>query len=243
VASSLPVMPSTFEPVSHRSLPDAVLDQLRRIIVNGNLPAGKRLVETELADQLAVSRATVRQVFRQLEFEGLVEVRPRRGTLVSHMSNEVALEVCQARGVLEGFAARTACRLLSTEQLDHLRELADRMGDAVRAKDVLRVAELDTAFHALICASQPNRRLYGLWSTLTAQNTALIHARLDFHHYRWETVVDLHIELCDALVTADPDVAEAAVRSHYVGAGWDEVDDRPHADDPTATGDRLTEAD
>jgi DNA-binding GntR family transcriptional regulator len=225
MASSLQPIKASFEPVRHRSLPDAVLDQLRRIIVNGNLAAGKRLVETELADQLHVSRATVRQVLRQLEVEGLVEVRPRRGTVVAHMSNEVALEVCQVRGVLEGFAARTACQLLSPDQLDHMRSLAEQMGEAVREGDVLRVAELDTEFHSVICQAPPNRRLFGLWSTLNAQSAALIHSRLGFHHYHWKTVVGLHTEICDALAGGDPDKAEAAVRSHYAGAGWDKTEE------------------
>src|SRR5581483_5444675 len=87
---------SAFAPVTHRSLPDTVLFELRRTIVNGHLAAGTRLVEMDMAEQLQVSRATLRQALRQLEFEGLVEVRPRRGVVVAQMSSEVALEVCQA---------------------------------------------------------------------------------------------------------------------------------------------------
>jgi DNA-binding GntR family transcriptional regulator len=208
---------TAFEPVRHRSLPDAVLDQLRRTIVNGKLAAGTRLVETDLADQLHVSRATVRQVLRQLEVEGLVEVRPRRGTVVAYMSDEVALEVCQVRGILEGFAVRAACRELSPERLQEMRRLAEQMGAAVREGDVFHTAELDTAFHSIICRSQSNRRLYQLWSTLNAQNAALISSRLAFHQYDWQTVADLHLTLCAVLEREDPDAAEEAIRDHYIG--------------------------
>jgi DNA-binding GntR family transcriptional regulator len=216
------VAETAFEPVRHRSLPDAVLDQLRRTIVNGRLAAGTRLVETDLADQLHVSRATVRQVLRQLEVEGLVEVRPRRGTVVVHMSDEVGLEVRQVRGVMEGFASRTACGKLSPEQLQEMRRLAEQMGPAMRAGDVFHVAELDTAFHSIICRSQPNRRLFQLWSTLNAQSAALISSRLAFHHYDPQTMIDLHLELCDVLEQGDPDEAEAATREHYLGKGWEQ---------------------
>lgn len=217
VLSPVRVAETDFEPVRHPSLPDAVLDQLRRTIVNGRLTAGLRLVETDLADQLRVSRATVRQVLRQLEVEGLVEVRPRRGTVVAHMSDEVAMEVCQVRGVLEGFASRTACEKLSAEQLTEMRRLAEQMGPAMRDGDVFHVAELDTAFHSIICRSQPNHRLYQLWSTLNAQSAALIASRLAFHHYDAQRMVDLHLELCAALQSGDPDAAEAATREHYMG--------------------------
>jgi DNA-binding GntR family transcriptional regulator len=79
------------------------------------------------------------------------------------------------------------------------------------------MAELDTAFHSIICRSQSNRRLFQLWSTLNAQNAALIASRLAFHHYDWQTVIDLHLDLCTVLERGDPDAAEEAVRDHYMG--------------------------
>ncbi len=209
------------EPLAYRSLPEAVMVELRRIIVNGHLPAGTRLIETELAEQLQVSRATLRQAIRQLAIEGLVEARPRRGVFVAQMSSAVALEVCQARGVLEGYMARSACTLLTPQQIAEMRSIAQRMGDAGREGDVTRVADLDIAFHTVVCETQPNRRIAGLWATLNAQNTAVLASRLAFHRYDWDELVALHLRLCDVLASHDPDAAEEATRDHYTGEAWD----------------------
>jgi DNA-binding GntR family transcriptional regulator len=208
-------------PLAHRSLPEAVMAELRRFIVNGHLPAGTRLIETELAEQLQVSRATLRQAVRHLAFEGLVDVRPRRGVFVARMSTEVALEVCQARGVLEGCMARSACLVLATERIQDMRVFARRMGDAGRQGDVTGVAKLDIEFHTMVCDNQPNRRMAELWATLNAQNTAVLASRLAFHRYDWDDLVNFHLSLCDTLAMRDPDTAEKAVRDHYVGAAWD----------------------
>src|SRR5438270_8534185 len=89
-----------FEPVKHPSLSEAVLVDLRRAIINGKLPPGERLVETDLAEQFHVSRATIRQALHQLRFEGLVDVKPRRGTEVTRMSSKAAHDVCTVRGLL-----------------------------------------------------------------------------------------------------------------------------------------------
>jgi DNA-binding GntR family transcriptional regulator len=221
----LPVAPklevSPVGPLTHRSLPEAVMAELRRIIVNGHLPAGMRLIETDLAEQLQVSRATLRQAVRHLAFEGLVDVRPRRGVFVARMSTEVALEVCQTRGVLEGYMARSACLVLSTQHLEEMRAVARRMGEAGRQGDVTGVAELDIAFHTAVCDNQPNRRMAELWATLNAQNTAVLASRLAFHRYDWDDLVAFHLSLCDTLTLRDPDAAETVVRDHYVGAAWD----------------------
>src|SRR5947209_3181840 len=102
-----------FVPVESQSLADSVLVQLRKAIINLDVAPGDRLVEMELAEQFAVSRATIRQALLQLRFEGLVDMRPRRGVVVTRMSSRTARDVCTVRGLLEGWAARTACSVLT----------------------------------------------------------------------------------------------------------------------------------
>jgi DNA-binding GntR family transcriptional regulator len=212
----------TFEPVKHPSLSDSVLAHLRSAIINRKLPPGERLVETDLADQFHVSRATIRQALGQLGFEGLVEVRPRRGAIVTRMSSKVARDVCTVRGLLEGWAARTACQTLTEDQLQNMRAIGSRMGEALRQGDIVRVVELDIAFHTLICASDPNQRLSMHWASLNASHGALMSSRLAHYNYNPLTVIDLHNHLCDELSTRDPDLAQEAVRVHYMGTRWED---------------------
>jgi DNA-binding GntR family transcriptional regulator len=222
ISGSIVSAPHTFEPVKHPSLSDSVLAHLRRAIINRKLPPGERLVETDLADQFHVSRATIRQALAQLSFEGLVEILPRRGTLVTRMSSKVARDVCTVRGLLEGWAARTACQTLTRDQLRHMRQIGDEMGESLRRGDIYRVVELDIEFHTFICRSDPNERLNMQWASLNASHGALMSSRLAHYNYNPLTVIDLHEQLCDVLAVRDPDRAQEAVRVHYMGTRWED---------------------
>ncbi|GAC1474709.1 MAG: GntR family transcriptional regulator [Chloroflexota bacterium] len=215
----------TFEPVRHPSLSESILVHLRRAIINGKLPPGERLVETDLADQFHVSRATIRQALLQLSFEGLVEVRPRRGTVVTRMSSKVARDVCTVRGLLEGWMARSAAMHLGETELGHMRDVADAMGAALRAGDIYRVVELDLEYHGSIARSDPNERLHRHWASLSSSHGALMSSRLAYYNYDPQTVITLHRDLCDVLESHDPDSAEAAVRLHYMGTHWEDTED------------------
>jgi GntR family transcriptional regulator, rspAB operon transcriptional repressor len=217
---------STFDPVQSPSLADSVLTELRRAVINGKLPPGERLIEAVLAEQLQVSRSTIRQAFLQLRFEGLVEMRPRRGAVVTRMSSRAAREVCAVRGVLEGWASRTACETLTDEQLDSMRDLGRRMGECLTSGNIYEVVELDIAFHSFICQSDVNVRLQEYWQALNALHGALMSSRLAHYNYDPVTVVGLHEELCSVLATRDPEAAEQAVRLHYVGARWEDDEEQ-----------------
>ncbi len=217
---ALGVVGHILEPVHSPSLADSVLSELRRSIINGKLPPGERLIEAVLAEQLQVSRSTIRQAFQQLRFEGLVEMRPRRGAVVTRMSSRAARDVCAVRGVLEGWAARTACVVLTGAQLTTMRNLSERMGECLVSGNVYGVVEIDIEFHTFICQSDSNQRLREYWQALNALHGALMSSRLAHYNYDAATVVGLHNELCSVLAIRDADAAEQAVRLHYLGARW-----------------------
>jgi DNA-binding GntR family transcriptional regulator len=207
----------TFEPVCYPSLADSVLAEVRRAIINGKVPPGERLVETDLAEQFQVSRATIRQALAQLRFEGLIDIRPRRGAVVTRMSHEAARDVCTVRGLLEGWAARSACVLLTEEQLQTMRSMGMRMGECVRLGNVYEVMEIDIELHSLICRCDPNAYLFERWQSLNALHGALLASRLAYYNYDPVGIVERHHDLIDVLATRVPDAAEEAVRSHYIG--------------------------
>jgi DNA-binding GntR family transcriptional regulator len=189
---------------------------MRRAIVNGTIPPGERLIETDLAEQFEVSRAIIRQALAQLKTEGLIEVRPRRGAVVTRMSNEVAAEVCTVRGLLEGWAARTASWMLTDGQLEAMRAMSDQMGASVKRGDVYHVMELDIQLHSLICRCEDNAYLLERWQSLNALHGALLASRLEYYNYDPLGVIRRHRELIDVLAKRDPDRAEEAVRAHYI---------------------------
>ncbi len=206
----------TFEPVHYPSLAESVLAELRRAIINGSIPPGERLLETSLADQFEVSRATLRQALTQLRVEGLIDIRPRRGAVVTRMSSEAAREVCTVRGILEGWAARRACAELTDDQLQRMRAIASSMGEYVLRGDVYKVTELDIELHACICRCEPNQYLWERWQSLNALHGALLSSRVAYYNYDSAGIVRRHQLLVDTIAQRDPDTAEEAVRFHYI---------------------------
>ncbi len=205
-----------FEPMRYLSLAESVLAELRRAIINGDIGPGDRLVETELAEQFQVSRATIRQALAQLKVEGLVDVRPRRGAVVTCMSRETARDVCTVRGLLEGWAARTACLVLTETQLQNMFSMSAQMGECVRKADVYGVMQIDIELHSLICRCEANEHLWERWQSLNALHGALLASRLAHYNYDPVGIVQRHQELVSILSQRDPDSAEGAVRYHYI---------------------------
>ncbi len=90
----------------HRSLRDETVDELRRLILDGDLPPGSRLTELSMSDRLGVSRLPVREAFRRLEAEGLLQSHPRRGVRVIELDATELDTVREIRTALELMAVR-----------------------------------------------------------------------------------------------------------------------------------------
>src|SRR5919199_1243198 len=94
------------ERLEPRALSRRIVDQLKRVIIAGELRPGDRVLETDLAEQLGVSRGPVREAFRQLEQEGLLVSYPHRGTFVASVPEDEIEEVYALRAQIEVYATR-----------------------------------------------------------------------------------------------------------------------------------------
>lgn len=111
---------------------ETAYQQLKHDILEGIYTPRQRLVETDIAAQLNISRATLRVVLTRLQHEGLVEMQPNRGAhQVRALSVEEAAEILQAREALEGLAASLAAEKVADEQLLVLRDLVAEMEETL----------------------------------------------------------------------------------------------------------------
>jgi DNA-binding GntR family transcriptional regulator len=133
-----------------QSLMEGVAAELRARIHAGRLKPGDRLVEWNLASHMGISRAPVREALRQLEFEGLVASRPRRGYVVRDHSPAELFEIHDLRALLEPTLAREAARHVNPAQLSEISEALDRMRIGAANNDVTAVVAADREFHAAI---------------------------------------------------------------------------------------------
>jgi DNA-binding GntR family transcriptional regulator len=144
---------------THRPLRDLVCDELRRLIITGELPPGGRLVEDRLALQLGVSRNPVREALQVLAGEGFVELLPRRGAVVAQMTAEQAEELFDVRMALESLAARLAARRRDPGALERLRSVLERAREATDRGKLDLLAACNTEFHQCVVEAGGNAYL------------------------------------------------------------------------------------
>jgi DNA-binding GntR family transcriptional regulator len=148
----------------HRTLEAVVCDELRNRIVSGQLPPGLRLVESSLAEDLAVSRAPVREAIRQLEHEGFVTISPRRGAAVAELSVEDAMDCYEIRAALEAVAAKRAAKRRTDDDLALLRQILAIGDEYVTAGRWADLVGCNTDFHGAIADAAGNSELSALLS-------------------------------------------------------------------------------
>src|SRR6202790_786516 len=107
-------------------------------IFRGELTAGQKLTEQEVAERLDVSRGPVREAFRGLADIGLLQIEQNRGAYVRKIDFEEAVEIHDVYSALEELAARSAARQLSGAQIEELKRLVEAMDDAAEAEDLDR---------------------------------------------------------------------------------------------------------
>jgi DNA-binding GntR family transcriptional regulator len=155
------------------SLPEFVYGQLRLAIRNQELKPGARLREVELAEWLGVSRTPVREALKRLAADGLTQVAPPRGFVVTELTQRRVMELYAMREVLAGVAARFAAEHASSMELQALRELVAQQGaardadEAAQRNDCLREAITSAAHNEYLtrAANSLNDALELLGST------------------------------------------------------------------------------
>ncbi len=135
------------------------VDRLRKAIMEGQIPAGARLVERKLCDLLGVSRTLVREGLRQLEAEGWVCNTPYKGPKVATITAEEARQIYEIRAALEGLAAQRCAERASPAQLAELSRTVDAMGQAQRRQDLNGQLEQVERFYQVMLAASGNELL------------------------------------------------------------------------------------
>jgi DNA-binding GntR family transcriptional regulator len=188
-------------------------DRLREQIVDGALMPNERLVETDLAARLGIGRAAVRTCLTRLEQEGLVVREPNRGARVRMISHAEAVEITQARMVLEALAAREAARCATREEVAEMRAVLAEMGRRLDAGELLLYSDGNARLHALILRASRHATATRLISGLKAQ-TVRFQFRTVLAPGRPQHSYAEHTAIVDAIDKGDADAAEAAMRLH-----------------------------
>ena len=203
-------------PLTHKQLWETVADTLRDEILDGRLPAGTRLVETELAERFGVSRGPVRDALAELAREGLAVDLPRRGTFVSSLTEADLEEVYVIRRAIEEAAVRLAVERATPDELARLRVALDEVEAAYAQGDLATAWEADMAFHRAYCRLSGNGRLLAMFDELASQTVLLMRTAMATRSsLAWTPPVEVHRRIADGIAARDPRAAAGAVGAHY----------------------------
>ncbi|PSJ65130.1 GntR family transcriptional regulator [Kumtagia ephedrae] len=186
------------------------------LILAGSLRPGDRLDEQELAERFGVSRTPVREALHQLAVAGLVEMRPRRPTLVRRLSNADLADSFEALGEIEGLCARYAAERMTHAERLQLREIMQRAAAAVAGDDAATYRELDAEFHSLIHAGAHNVSLRRIAEQVRMQTAPYSSAPYTMQGYTPQISVPhgQHEAVVAAVLDRDPARAQAAMIDH-----------------------------
>ena len=187
--------------------------RLRDAIIRGELAPNQRLVEADMSSAFRMPRAAVRTALVRLEHEGLVEREPHRGARVRLVPEHEAIEILQARAVLEGLAAREAARKITKASAAEVREVLARQKAALGRQDLLGASDVNAELHAKIVELSGHTTAQRLIRSLNSQmvrfqfRTILIPGRPS-------QSLGEHSAIVDAVAGGEPEKAERAMRRH-----------------------------
>lgn len=207
--------------IQQHNLVEQVADFLTQAIIGQRFAPGERLSEVQLARDLGVSRAPVREAARLLESRGLLISRPRRGFFVRSLDAEELCDIFDLRLCLERHAMERLAGACSPEALAALHRQVEQLCDASRSGDEGRRIEEDLAFHRLLIATAGNRRLLKVFDNL-AHELRLCITLITKTHEAPESIADSHHRLLEALAAGDPVRCREAI-DYHIGVARDYV--------------------
>lgn len=141
------------------SLTDEIADVVRERILKGEYEIGEKIKENQIATELKVSRTPIREAFKLLENEGLIDYIPNRGCFAKGFTKQDVDDIYAVREALEELAVRWSVARITEPELVALEEQVDLMEFYTKKKDKKKVLELNTSFHEVIYASARSRFL------------------------------------------------------------------------------------
>jgi len=204
-----------------KSLHEQTYQALRTSILSGDLAPGERLVETQLAQRLQVSRTPIREAIRQLQKDGLVTADGLEGLQVTSISAADAAQLYDCRLALETLSVTGACSQMSAEQMllleANLLESEQIMRNPPAKLNVMQLLDLDYGFHRLIAEGSGNRWLVTLLDQVfdkmmllrmqtTRQNLEVLEIRIE------------HGQIYQAIAQRQTETALAALQEHLLAS-------------------------
>ncbi|NWF57356.1 MAG: GntR family transcriptional regulator [Syntrophaceae bacterium] len=205
------------------SFSDQVYERLKEKILLGEIDPGERLMQNQVAESLSASRTPVREAFRRLEKDGLVERVPQGGVRVTRIDPDTIQDVFGIRKVLEAYAVELACDRITGEEISTLKRLMSQARETLKSPELdleaklKKLFELNSQFHDTIYRASGNAFLLGIINNLRniVRRMRYLGLRADS---TWDQVWDEHSRLIECLERKDRESAAGLIQEHLVNA-------------------------
>jgi len=199
--------------LSNLSLTNQAYQQVKRVILEHQIPLGGKLNEGELAATLGISRTPIREAINRLEKEGLVEIFPQRGAFVVQFSEKDIFELFLIRENLEGLAIYLAARKINEKDLARLEGCIQGFSEPFTDQGIQRYAREDFKFHQTIILLSGAQRLINLISTLY-DHIRIFRLTTKGLSDRMKTSLNEHRWIIASLRKGNPGASEQRMRQH-----------------------------
>jgi DNA-binding GntR family transcriptional regulator len=192
-----------------------VVSAVRDGIMQGRFAPGQRLPEADLVALYDASRGAVRAALAQLENEGIVERERNRGARVRPISLQEAVEITEARAVVEGLCAAKAAVKATPDDHRKLRELGVELAATVENSDVVAYSQVNQQIHRAIRDLSGHETAGRMLDRLRTQSVRY-HYTVALLPGRPSVGLREHLEVIETVCAGDPDVAEQRMRAHLL---------------------------
>jgi DNA-binding GntR family transcriptional regulator len=207
-----------YHKIEKKSLATEVYHHIKQGILAGNLAAGTRLLEMEIADQMDVSRAPVREALRMLEADHLVDFQVNQGAYVRKLDRDEIWEIYTARSLIEGYVASLAAKRADSADVDRLKDGLELVLRAAESGDFEATIAKDFEFHRLIWEISGHKVFIEILNHLEDQIRLFMVEQAPLFKQLTDSVKD-HIEIVNAIADGNAQTASKTIQKHITDAG------------------------
>ena len=199
----------------HPNLSDRIFEIIEKEILTGSIRPGERIVETELAKSLGISKSPVREALKKLEGEGIVQLEPRKGYIVKRIDSKGIEDFCEVMFIIELAATRLSLKKKSKGVCDEIDDILDHMRRHLEKRDYDSYLLSNRQFHTLFYVLADNEWITKISKILFKQADMLRSLSL-YSRDRFSRSLEEHIAIAEGYKQGNERLLERAVENHLI---------------------------
>ncbi|WP_149780854.1 GntR family transcriptional regulator [Roseovarius litoreus] len=203
------------DPIGRTALAVEITNRLRQMILEGVMQPGEKINEKALTTQFGVSRTPLREALKVLAAEGLLELIPHRGAVITRQSEAEIAEVFHVLAALEGLAGELTAQVASDAELAQITAMTEELRQSYAQTDRPRYFRINQAIHQEILAASGNDTLVKSHELL-AHRVQRARYQANLTPQRWRAAVEEHEAIAKALAARDAETTSRLMRDHLL---------------------------